>query len=550
MHISPFAGLTVPDPDDPALSVDGGSFATRNPDLTDHFLRIGCVSHRHDAHLALDDPTIAPSATVIPSGGTIPSDTSVYLGYTVTDLYGGETRLSPVVNVTTPPSMAAPSAAPIVAFDPTGGVMPVGDFGYALTIMDSGGGETTVGPTTTVNRPPGYASGQMQLSGLAAFLVNPGDRWRLWRSDNGGNLNLIAVGTSDAFTDYGIDPVDHAATPPTGNSSTLSTNMIEFTLPPASGASGEAIFASGSAINVYMSTDGSFITPSLFGTYPMASAGATIDITGITVDPGAPPRISQSIPGAHQIDPDTELIDWHWKRPVGTAADLPASGNASGDVRVAEDAAVAYIWSDDAWQKWSGGGGGAALYDPTVTYKAGQYAIGGHAHDPGYSIYEFVAASGIGIDPATDDGSHWFELVRGDGMLDGVWAFASGVSVFGPVIRYHSTFNAYNVAIGGAAAPYIPDASGNVGASYRYTERGEVILRGTVTGGAVGDVIVQITDPTSSGRQVAPLSVHRYAVASNGGLGIIEVDIDGNVILVAGDPTQVDLDGVRYYTDE
>jgi hypothetical protein len=39
-----------------------------------------------------------------------------------------------------------------------------------------------------------------------------------------------------------------------------------------------------------------------------------------------------------------------WKPPVATSADLPASGNTEGDVRIAKDTGAIYAWIADAWQ--------------------------------------------------------------------------------------------------------------------------------------------------------------------------------------------------------
>jgi hypothetical protein len=109
MHRTRFAGLTAPDPDDAALQVDGGSFANRNPDITDFFLSIGAVTHRHDEHLPLASPTHAPSAVVLASGGSIESGTDLYFGWTASDSYGGETILSPPTLVSTTEPAPDPS---------------------------------------------------------------------------------------------------------------------------------------------------------------------------------------------------------------------------------------------------------------------------------------------------------------------------------------------------------------------------------------------------------------------------------------------------------
>src|SRR6059058_2902406 len=124
MHRTHFAGLTAPDPDDAALQVDAGSFATRNPDITDYFLSIGAVSHKHDAHSPLSPPQFAPSA-VVSSGGSIESATTLYFGWTASDQYGGETVLSTPTVVTTPDSAPDPEGDILAEFVSSAGVMPV-----------------------------------------------------------------------------------------------------------------------------------------------------------------------------------------------------------------------------------------------------------------------------------------------------------------------------------------------------------------------------------------------------------------------------------------
>lgn len=355
MHRTPFAGLTAPDPDDAALQVDGGSFVNRNPDLIDFFLSIGCISHRHDAHAPLAEPQFAPSAVVIPSGGTIESGLDLYFGWTASDSYGGETVLSPPTLVSTADPAPDPTTVLDVVFESASGVMPVGTRAYAITVMDAGGGEGTIGPATSVQREAGFASGQMRITNLTGDLVNDGDRWRLWRSDDGGPFNLIAVGVEDEFVDWGIDPVDHAATPPLDSSRTRSTSSVQVTLPMAAGASANAVLQDSHtvAFNLYLSLDGSFGSPALVAVFPLASAGATVTLTDTFTEPGAPPEVATSIRGANKIDPDTELIDWHWKRPVASASLLPlGSATASGDVRVVLEDGLPYRFLNEAWGLW------------------------------------------------------------------------------------------------------------------------------------------------------------------------------------------------------
>lgn len=303
MHKTPFAGLTAPDPDDPPLQVDGGSFATRNPDLIDHFLRIGAVDHVHDGHPSLPDPIVGASATVDTTVGSIPSGRDLYVGYTLLDNYGGETLLSPPVNVSTPDPLVAPSEPLVVEFEPDVGNMVVGSFAYAITLVDESGGETMIGPATRVQRPAGTALGQFNISGLAAELgPDLGTSWRLWRSDNGGTWHIIAAGDTDTLTDDGIMPTDQAAGPPSTPGNTRSTNSLVITMPVAPDEPGLALGSATSGFRVYISEGGAFLNPSLYAEYPVASAGAVLTVPDLELMTGAPPDVSTSIPGASPIE--------------------------------------------------------------------------------------------------------------------------------------------------------------------------------------------------------------------------------------------------------
>src|SRR3954468_24605207 len=139
---TPFAGLTGLAAGEP-LSTDGFSFQNRNPQVTDHLLKVGAVTHSHAAAAALGRPDVTPSAAVVASGGTLPPDTALMVGFTVTDSQGGETLISPTVSVTTPPAMAAPSSPPLASADYTGGSLTIDNYFYLRSFTDVGGGETT-----------------------------------------------------------------------------------------------------------------------------------------------------------------------------------------------------------------------------------------------------------------------------------------------------------------------------------------------------------------------------------------------------------------------
>lgn len=366
MHKTTFAGLTALDPgENPNTS--GAPFFGPDRDTIDHFLQIGAVTHRHDAHAALANPTVDASAVVTSAGGLIPADVTMYVGYTLVDTYGGETILSPVDMATTPPGTGAPLDAPDAVIDYTGGTLLANTYYYVYTLTDGLGGETPPSPLGQVTRDPGFASGQVLLSGLTADFAGTGATgWRLYRATGGGEYEFLDNGTTDAFTDDGTIPVNCDVHPPaTTENTTGGTNLLTIVVPSAgTSASGVASF------NVYVSEDGTFVSPALVGNFPLSSAGLDIDVTSLTdLLSGQPPAVSTSIPGANKIDPDTELIDWHWKRPVATLADLPSDAE-NGDVRITLDEGKPYRFVGSAWGAFPLGSATVMVSDGSATVAA------------------------------------------------------------------------------------------------------------------------------------------------------------------------------------
>jgi hypothetical protein len=105
------------------------------------------------------------------------------------------------------------------------------------------------------------------------------------------------------------------------------------------------------SFNLYLSEDGSFGSPSFVANHLIADVATDIEILDLLVNTGAPPVVATTFPGAAMIDPDTELVDWHWKRPVNTVGDLPATGNATGDVRLVKADGSFRYWDGDSWEK-------------------------------------------------------------------------------------------------------------------------------------------------------------------------------------------------------
>jgi hypothetical protein len=332
MKKTTFAGITILDPGE-GLDTDNSAFTGPDREAIDHFLRLGAKLHRHNGSPGLSNPLSTPSGAIIASGGTIAPEVTLSLGYTLEDAQGGETQISPLATTSTGPPLSVPTAAPSAAFTDSAGSLMVNTYYYGLTWADGEGGETPLGPTVGVERPPGFASGQIELSNLAFGMVGAGAvEWRLYRAIGGGVFNLLGTGNSSSniFTDDGTVSADCDVQPPLNSENTTRhVNTLKVTLPPS-----DPNMASASLINLYVSTDGSFGGATLLDSYPLASAGKSAVYRGLELQDQSPPDVNRSVGGANQIDPDTELLDWHWKRPVLASANL--GSGALGDVRLVE----------------------------------------------------------------------------------------------------------------------------------------------------------------------------------------------------------------------
>lgn len=330
MEKTPFAGLTILEPGE-GLDTDNGAFIDRDRLTIDHFLQLGAKLHRHNGEAGLINPTVPASGAVVASGGTIPSDLTISLGYTIEDAQGGETMISPLTVVSTGSQMDIPIAAPSAAVEYTGGSLLVNQYYYAVTWTDGDGGETPAGPAVAAERAPGFASGQVKLTNLTYGMAAAGAvEWRLFRAIGGGTYDLLATGGvgTDSFVDDGSTSVDCDTHPPTDSQNTTKkVNTLLVTLPNA-----DANMARAANINLYGSLTGEFGEASSLGQYPIASAGAVVAFSALNFNDASPPDVNLSIGGASLIDPDTELLDWHWRRPVGASA-LLGSGTL-GDVKL------------------------------------------------------------------------------------------------------------------------------------------------------------------------------------------------------------------------
>jgi hypothetical protein len=384
-EITPFAGLEALLPGEP-LSSDGYRFQLLDRFIIDRLLRVGAVTHRHDQHDAMANPTAAPVVSTAPTGGVIPANAAISVTYTLLDGEGGETLPAGAAAITMPGGYQDPFDEPVAVVDHSAGTLLAGNYSYAATVTDGRGGETALGPAALVGVDPGFAASEVALSGLAALLsdASGGDSlagWRLWRSRDGSLWYLIATGVDDTLTDDGIIGDCTVAPPNTGT--TQGANTLSVTVPSA-GQPTDAV-----SFNVYVSIDGSFSSPALLGNYPISQYDSALVYTALTVGNGQPPVVSTCVPGANRINPDTDIVNWYWKAPVDSALYLPMSGNNDGDARVTRDTNLIWVWDSGAgvWNQWNPAG--ASLLS---SQRAANYTLA--LADAG-TVVEFTGGSSV-----------------------------------------------------------------------------------------------------------------------------------------------------------
>jgi hypothetical protein len=359
-------------------------FLRQNIWTIDRLLRIGAVTHRHDGHAAIANPPqddgTGPVIEIDPLGGTIAADLAIYVGYTWVDADGGETIISDTSLVSTGSGLEAPTTAPTATLDHLAGGLMADTYTYGLTVSDGLGGETPLGSTVQVTVPPGFANSEIVLSDLDTILTETGGtEWRLYRAKGAGAFTYLTSGSGASVTDdNSLCPHCDEQPPPVGT--TANTNLLRVTLPAAAWPTGVA------SLRLYASIDGSFAGASLLGEYLPADAGTVKEFTALAFQDGRPPAVNLSIPGADLIDPDTELLEFPWKRPVANAAALPMVGNTAGDVRETLDDHALHTWDGAAWVDLAGGGGGGATSVPLDTHvpiwqKAGVDVAWLYAHE-------------------------------------------------------------------------------------------------------------------------------------------------------------------------
>lgn len=348
----PNTGIIRLEPEE-SLSTDDYAFQSENPRIIDRLAWIGAVTHKHDGHARMADPAQAPVVATVDLGGTLPSDTTIYVTYTLVDNTGGESLPVAAVLVTTQAGLVVPEIGPTLALDTTAGGLLAGNYSYAVTVTDGAGGETILGPAVDIDIPPGNAFAQVVISDLASVVADAGGSgWRLWRMIDGGGWYLVTFGAADTVTDDGTLCPDCTGRPPLTTSRTNSTSKLHVTVPP-----GQPVEAVSFRLYASTSVDGGFVSPAMLGEFPVADLGTQKEFTSLNLQDGRPPVVATTLPGAAPLTlDDTNLT---WRAPVATATDLPATGNTDGDVRLTLDDHALHAWNEPTttWVAISGGGG-------------------------------------------------------------------------------------------------------------------------------------------------------------------------------------------------
>lgn len=326
MRKSQFLGITILNPGE-GLDSDNYAFTGRDRELIDYGIRLGAKQHRHTGLPGLADPSAPASASVTPSAGFIPAGLTISVGYSYEDAQGGETRISPTVVVSTGSPLEVPALLPTAVLETGAGSLTIGTYYYAMSYLDAEGGETPVGGTVTVNRPAGSETAQVKLSGLSTGWPSGVVGYRLYRAVNGGAYDLLTEGTAATFTDDGTASVNCDIHPQSDSvNTTKQTNRLFVPIPHPIESVATA------AINLYASLGNDFSESSLLGSFPVSSAGATATFSELSFLDHSPPDVNTSFGGAGLIDPDSELLSFHWKSPVAASGVLPSG--SLGDVRL------------------------------------------------------------------------------------------------------------------------------------------------------------------------------------------------------------------------
>lgn len=285
-----------------SIADNGGKYTTTDRDTFDKLLAF-FENHKHDGGtdpVALASPTAAATATISPTGGTIPNGTTRYYKYSLIDQFGLESAASPELAVALP-ALVTVTDAPVVTGATVGGsTLPSGvTYYYALTGVTLDG-ETELGPESVIT----VQTGQNQVNAVLPTLPTGVTSWNLWRmavTDEGWTKVGSALAGGATFNDTGIATgdclCDPTTQPPTTALAASGASSITITPADLTGAVSWRLYESDTSGFYDSASLVAAIVPTVVGDPPPTSY---LD-TGAALLTGQPLRVSTTVTPSHAV---------------------------------------------------------------------------------------------------------------------------------------------------------------------------------------------------------------------------------------------------------
>lgn len=379
-------GLSTFGPRMPGTSIDddGGKFSDSDRLLLDRILQ-QFESHSHQAGgTRLGDPSAAPTANLLSSGGSLPGGRTYAYAVTFIDQFGMETAPSPTVTVTTPSAVSAPLAPDVQTA--VGGSLVAGTYYYGITYLTADGGETSMSNPNVATVVAGEGSVIVAWGDLPSAVTQVS----VWRRPTSKTYftRIATVGGTGATDDGSVLDDPCACEPenqPPDTDETSSSSSVTVTL---SSADQAVLNASGSTLQGWC-----LYRTELVGSWPGQALVQRVALHTTADDPdtpfvtswtdigddllyGAPPSRSQTLQPPTAITPLTlsnlsgtaaegtmgmyqsfpfirMLSGWHGLMTAHTT--LPSSAPDGATVITP---AGAYLRVSGAWAAVASGGGG------------------------------------------------------------------------------------------------------------------------------------------------------------------------------------------------
>lgn len=186
--------------------------------------------HDHKGGTRLDDPSGPPAGVLSTTGGHLPAGQTFYYRLSYIDQFGLETAASEEVSFTTPTPLDAP-AVPTTVVDNASGLLSVGVYYYALSLVDADGNQTGLSTAATTTVVTGNAEVTIGVRPLPDGAV----KYQVWRQGPRSSSYTMIGEITDVdtpFIDNGYVPDDPLAcdpsTLPPAFNQTNATSMVTF----------------------------------------------------------------------------------------------------------------------------------------------------------------------------------------------------------------------------------------------------------------------------------------------------------------------------------